>query len=229
MGRIDHQVQLRGFRIELGEVESVLAAHIGVREAVVLADGHGERMRLAAWFVPMPGETTTADALRHYLRARLPDYMVPAALIPVHRFPLTANGKLDRGALPRPDEHGHEADPAYVAPHSELERTIAAVFQEVVGIDRVGLHDNFFDLGANSLLLVQVQRRLRAQLERDVPVIRLFQYPTVAALARQLAGHESGAQPSATRQARERAALRKAARDDRERRVALTALRANNG
>jgi hypothetical protein len=212
LGRIDEQVQLRGFRIELGEIEAALAAHPGVREAVVLADGQGERMRLAAWFVPLADNPPTPAELRRHLQARLPDYMVPAALVAVDAFALTPNGKLDRRALPRPD--ALPAGAGYIAPQSELEQRIAAVFEQIVGAGRVGLHDNFFDAGANSLLLVQVQRRLKAELARDVPAVRLFQHPSVAALAAWLADIPA-AEPPAADTARDRAARRLAAREQR--------------
>jgi amino acid adenylation domain-containing protein len=215
LGRIDQQVQIRGFRVELGEIESVLGAHPGVREAVVLPQGQGALMRLVGYFVPAPGEPPAAIELRRYLQARMPEYMVPATLIQVDAFTMTANGKLDREALPRPEDDSWRAsDEAYRAPESALERRIAAAFQEVLGIGRVGLHDNFFDLGANSLLLVQVHRKLCQELDLDLPVISLFQYPTLAALAAHLADRQPG-QPSATQQARQRAARRKAAREKR--------------
>jgi acyl-coenzyme A synthetase/AMP-(fatty) acid ligase/acyl carrier protein len=215
LGRIDHQVQIRGFRVEPGEIEAVLGTHPGVREAVVVPQGQDGQSRLVGYFVAAPGGPPATGALRHHLQARLPDYMIPAALVAVGAFPMTANGKLDRDALPPPDDGRPEVDAPYNSPKGEVERRIAAVFQEVLGIRRVGLHDNFFELGANSLLLVQVHRKLRARLERDMPVIRLFQYPTVAALAGQLADHEAGEQVSATQQAQERVARRKASREKR--------------
>jgi acyl carrier protein len=215
LGRIDHQVQIRGFRVELGEIEAALTAHPAVRDAVVLLHGQDERMRLVGYVVPAPGAPPEPAALRRHLQARLPDYMVPAVLIPVDAFPLNANGKLDRAALPQPGESQPALEAAYAAPESVLERQIAAVFGEILGIDRVGLHDSFFDLGANSLLLVQVHRKLREVLDHDLPVIGLFQYPTVAALAGHLAGRSSGATPSAMQEAQERVARRRAARGRR--------------
>jgi acyl carrier protein len=215
LGRIDHQVQIRGFRVELGEIEAVLSAHPGVREAVVLPHGQGEQLQPVGYYIPASGGTPATAGLRRYLQARLPDYMMPTRLIPVEAFPMTANGKLDRDALRRPDKLRQMDDAPYAPPRSVLERRIASVFQEVLGIGRVGLNDNFFDLGANSLLLVQMHRKLREQLEPDIPVVRLFQYPTVAALAGQLADTVSGRSPSATRVAQERVARRKAAREQR--------------
>jgi amino acid adenylation domain-containing protein len=212
LGRIDHQVQIRGFRVELGEIAAVLGTHPDVREAIVLPWGEDGAMRLIGYFIPAADEVPATGELRRHLQAQLPDYMIPAALIAVETFPVTVNGKLDRAALPRPDHSRPQVDGAYAAPEGELEQGIAALFREVLGIERVGLHDNFFDLGANSLLLVRVHRKLREQLARDIPVIRLFQYPTVAALAEQLDDRQSAAQPSGPQQALERGARRKAAR-----------------
>jgi acyl carrier protein len=168
-------------------------------------------MRLVAYFIPAAGETPALGALRRHLQTHLPDYMNPTRLVAVAAFPLTTNGKLDRAALSRLDDSRPAMDTAYAPPENAVERTIASVFREVLGIDKVGLHDNFFDLGANSLLLVQAQRALRDRLQRDIPVIRLFQHPTVAALAAQLVDQAPGAPASKPLPARDRAARRKAA------------------
>jgi acyl carrier protein len=139
--------------------------------------------------------------------------MIPAVLLAVPAFPLTTNGKLDRAALLKLDGGRPELD-AFCAPQSEMERLIASLFQEVLEVDAVGLHDNFFDLGANSLLLVQVHRRLRERLKRDIPVVRLFQHPTVATLAQELADRPSAAEHEAAERL-ERGARRRAAREKR--------------
>ncbi|MDM0053946.1 non-ribosomal peptide synthetase [Variovorax sp. J22R115] len=220
LGRIDQQVQIRGFRVEPGEIEVLLAAHPGVREAVVLPHGDGERRHLRAYVVTAPGAQASADALRRHLQAQLPDYMVPAAFIDVERLTLTANGKLDRDALLKLDLAGGHAPLAATGapPQGELERTVAALFDEVVGGSKIGRDDNFFDAGANSLLLIQLQRRLRESLQRDVPALWLFQYPTVAVLAARLGGGETGAAPaSGAPPGRERGEQRKAARAGRKR------------
>jgi amino acid adenylation domain-containing protein len=212
--RLDFQVKLRGFRIELGEIEAALQSHPQVREAVVVAHGENEQRQLVGYFVasdPAP----PAAALRRHLQMQLPDHMVPATLIPLDALPLTANGKLDRHALPSPDIGRPLLEAAFVAPETVLERRIAALFQEALSIDEVGRHDNFFDLGANSLLLVQIHRRLRDSLEQDLPVISLFQYPTVAALAEQLAGHPSDHASATAQQSSDRAVRRRAASDRR--------------
>ena len=214
LGRIDHQVQIRGFRVELGEIEETLRACPGIAKAVVLAHGQGAHMRLVGYFVGA-GESPSAGAVRRHLQASLPDYMIPAALIAVPAFPLTGNGKLDRVALLALEGSRPEVDVAYTAPADEMERLLVSLFQEALGIDRVGVHDNFFELGANSLLLVQVHRRLRERLQHDIAVVRLFQYPTVSALARELAGQPSAAQHLDPQPARDRGARRRAARDKR--------------
>ncbi len=186
LGRIDQQVKLRGFRIELGEIEAALAEHPAVAQAAVLLRRGPVGPRLVAWMVPGPGEggEDLAAELRAWLKARLPDPMVPAAFVRLAALPLTANGKLDRAALPEPETSRREPGDSWVAPRSALEREIAAVWQEVLGVERVGAEDNFFDLGGHSLLLVDAQARLASRLGREVPLLELFRHPNVAALAR---------------------------------------------
>jgi amino acid adenylation domain-containing protein len=186
LGRVDEQVKIRGFRIEVGEVEAVLAQHAGVRESVVVAreDDRGNT-RLVAYVVATNGNLQIAE-LRNYLRQRLSEYMVPSAIVRLEVFPLTPNGKLDRKALPAPDGAGYEAEGPYVAPRSELERLIADVWKEALGVERVGVRDNFFNLGGHSLLLIRVNNRLREALRIELPVVELFKYPTVSTLAEHL-------------------------------------------
>jgi amino acid adenylation domain-containing protein len=180
-GRIDLQVKVRGFRIELGEVEAVLASHPAVRECVVLCreDVPGDR-RLVGYVVPR-GEVSVAD-LRAHARSRLPEYMVPAAVILLDRLPLTTNGKVDRRALPVPEASRLAARAEYVAPRGPVEELVAAVWSEVLGVPRVGAEDNFFDLGGHSLLAVQVVSRIGERLGIDLPVRTMFESPTVAAV-----------------------------------------------
>ncbi|SDX73370.1 non-ribosomal peptide synthase domain TIGR01720/amino acid adenylation domain-containing protein [Pseudomonas syringae] len=176
-GRIDHQVKIRGFRIELGEIEARLQAHSAVREVVVLAiDG-----QLAAYLLPnQPDQDQHAlrETLKAELRANLPDYMVPTHFIVLDKLPLTANGKLDRKALPAPDTG--QLQVAYVAPQGELEQQLAAIWADVLKIEQVGRSDNFFELGGHSLLAVQMLVRVREQLQREVGLKDLFEQPVLA-------------------------------------------------
>jgi len=178
LGRVDHQVKLRGFRIELGEVEAALRACPGVRAAAAAV---GEGDRLVAWWVPEPGEEPPVDEMRRYLRERLPGYMIPGLFVRLLEMPLSPSGKVDRKALPMPGARSREA--ADMPPRTGLERAIAAVWQDVLGVDKVGVADNFFDLGGHSLLMVQVQSRLAETLGREIPMVDLLWHPTVGALA----------------------------------------------
>lgn len=188
LGRADAQVKLRGYRIELREIERVLESHPTVRQAVVVVRRAPDtEPRLAAYVVFKPGTPPTADDLRVHLRRFLPDYMLPASLTPLDRMPLTPNGKLDGRALPDPEAGAGLRRADWVPPQEPLEREIAEVWQAVLGVEAVGLHDNFFDLGGHSLLLVQVQHRLQNRLRCDLPLLDLFRYPSVKLLAARLA------------------------------------------
>ncbi|MCP4662973.1 MAG: AMP-binding protein, partial [bacterium] len=196
LGRIDHQVKLRGFRIELGEIESVLASHEAVTTAVVELRGTAEEARLVAYLVPAGAEPDLGD-LRRHLRSSLPETMVPAAFVMLPALPLSPNGKVDRRALPEPGAARPEASRAGAdaAPRGELEETLAGVWREVLGIETVGLFDNFFDVGGHSLLLVRVRARIRERIGRDLPLVDFFRYPTIRALAE----HLGSAQPAPAR------------------------------
>ena len=187
-GRIDHQVKIRGFRIELGEIESVLRQHEAVKEALVIAreDVTCERI-LVAYVVPHPNSASPDQILneiRSVLKERLPEYMIPAAFVILDALPLTSNGKVDRRALPVPTTHRPALETDYAEPQSRLQQTIADIWQEVLNVERVGIHDNFFDLGGHSLLLTRAHARLKTVLNRDFDAIAMFQYPTVNTLAR---------------------------------------------
>jgi hypothetical protein len=149
---------------------------------VVREDKPGDK-RLVAYAVTHPPGPAPGD-LRRYLQERLPDYMLPSAVVVLDKLPLTSSGKTDRQALPRPDQPPttHE----FLVPRTKLERTVAGMWQELLGVKKVGLHDNFFEMGGHSLLLVQLHYRLQAALSRDVPITTLFQYPTVSALTKHL-------------------------------------------
>ena len=194
IGRNDGQVKLRGFRIELGEVEAVLAQVGGVAQAVALLreDRPGDA-RLVAYLVPAPGQALAADAARQAALRMLPTHMVPAAWVVLPALPLTPNGKVDRKALPPPQTGPAEPVKA-AAPAPGLEQRIALIWQQVLGVTQVGRHDNFFDLGGHSLGFVMVQVALREALGIELPVVELFEHPTVEALARRLARDASTAQ-----------------------------------
>jgi acyl carrier protein len=187
LGRTDHQIKLRGHRIELGEIEAALSHHSGVREAVVVArETTPGDQRLVAYLVSANGQAPSATGLRQFLHEKLPDYMVPSAFVVLDQLPLTPNGKVDRRALPEPAELRPSLDTAYVAPLTPPQKTVARIWQELLHVEKVGLHDNFFDLGGHSLLVVQAQAKLREALGIDLPVVRLFQYPTINALTNYL-------------------------------------------
>ncbi|HEY0172389.1 MAG TPA: amino acid adenylation domain-containing protein [Pyrinomonadaceae bacterium] len=186
LGRNDNQVKVRGFRIELEEVEATLRSHPAVEEAAVLAreDG-GEERRLVAYLSCGGAEVPSASGWRGFVGSRLPDYMIPSAFVVMEKLPLTSSGKIDRRALPAPDQSRPELTEAYVAPASPAEAALAGIWADVLGVERVGVHDSFFDLGGDSLTAIQVVARAR---ERELPlsIQQLFQYPTVAALAREV-------------------------------------------
>uniref|UniRef100_UPI000A425593 non-ribosomal peptide synthetase n=1 Tax=Pseudomonas sp. MIACH TaxID=1078355 RepID=UPI000A425593 len=188
VGRVDHQVKIRGFRIELGEIEALLLAQEGVRETLVLAVDN----QLIAYLVADPQD---ADALKGVLREQLPDYMVPAHLMFLERMPLNPNGKLDRQALPKPE--ASQLQQAWVAPVTELEQQVAAVWAKILGAERVGLTDHFFEMGGHSLLAMQVISQLRQLLGRDVPLRSLFEQPRLQGFVASVLADGAHAVPSA--------------------------------
>ncbi|HEX6913102.1 MAG TPA: amino acid adenylation domain-containing protein, partial [Longimicrobium sp.] len=201
LGRVDGQLKVRGFRVEPGEIESVLREHPAVRGAAVVV----REDRLIAYAEAADGMAADADELRGWLRGRLPAHMVPAAVVVLAALPLTPSGKLDRRALPAPASSG---DARRLRPETELEARLATLWQELLGVDEVGAEDNFFDLGGHSLLLIRMQARLAKELGHEVPVVELFQYPTVRSLAARLQGRgETGA----VQEGEERAGARQAA------------------
>jgi natural product biosynthesis luciferase-like monooxygenase protein len=214
LGRLDNQVKVRGFRVELGEVEAALRSCPGIREAVVVAreDASGNK-RLLAYVVASDGAATgqadgaelSSAALRSFLQKKLPSYLLPSAFSFLEELPLTPNGKVNVRALPDPT--GPESGAGVAPPESEAEQTIAAIWREVLKLERVGVHDNFFEIGGTSLLVVQVNGRLREAFSRDVPIVEMFRHPTVSMLVRFLEGGTDDkpsfgqAQSRATRQA----------------------------
>jgi amino acid adenylation domain-containing protein len=186
LGRLDHQVKLRGYRIELGEVEAALLSHPAVREAVVGLYGSSTDARLVAHLVAGEGPLVTDD-LRKHLKERLPAYMVPANFLLMPALPLSPNGKVDRRALPAPPAERPATAREYVAPRTPLEEFLASLWREVLGLDRVGALDNFFDLGGHSIGAALLVHRLRERLDRPISTVAVFDSPTVAGLARHLA------------------------------------------
>ncbi|HEX7241870.1 MAG TPA: amino acid adenylation domain-containing protein, partial [Longimicrobiaceae bacterium] len=192
LGRNDNQVKIRGFRIEPGEVEAALLEHPRVREAAVVVDTSPSGEKRLVGYVAADADPA---ALREHLRGRLPDYMVPALFVPLDSLPLTGNGKVDRAALPDPDP-GTDAR-EYLAPRTETERGVADVWAEVLGLERVGVRDDFFQAGGHSLAAARVVARLRERFGREVPLATLFRGPTVESLARVLdGGAAAGGLPS---------------------------------
>ncbi|MFN7945815.1 MAG: amino acid adenylation domain-containing protein [Blastocatellia bacterium] len=183
LGRIDQQVKIRGFRIELGEIEAVLTAHPAIGEVTVLVreDEPGVK-RLAAYLVAQDEAQPSQSELRDYLKVKLPEYMVPSAFVWVEAIPLTANGKVDRRALPVPESERPELESAYVAAQSEAEQALVEIWQQVLGLKQVGVNDNFFELGGDSILSIQVIARARAAGLHLTPK-QLFEHPTISALA----------------------------------------------
>ncbi|WP_054063364.1 non-ribosomal peptide synthetase, partial [Pseudomonas asplenii] len=198
LGRMDAQVKIRGFRIELGEIEAKLLACDGVREARVLArDDAAQGKRLIAYLIPQSSNRLDVAALRKQLGATLPDYMIPTAFVSVAAYPLTGNGKLDQDALPAPDLDAM-SERGYTAPEGATEQALAQIFQELLGLERVGRHDSFFELGGHSLLAAQLVSRVRQQLGGEMMLRQLFSHPTVAELARVVSGLQTAASDSIT-------------------------------
>ncbi|WP_327733443.1 amino acid adenylation domain-containing protein [Streptomyces nojiriensis] len=183
LGRIDRQVKVRGLRIELGEVESVLARHESVASsvAVVREDEPGDQ-RLIAYCVPAPGRHLDAAALRQWCRHSLPGYMTPGWIISLDGFPLTQSGKVNYQALPRPVNDHPDRDQEHTAPRTEVEKLIAGVWADILGQDRIGVHDNFFDLGGHSLLATRLVNRIQSAMGVELPLRTLFEAPTIASL-----------------------------------------------
>jgi hypothetical protein len=188
-GRRDFQVKVRGYRIELGEIEAILATHSGIKECVVVVreDTPGDQ-RLVGYVALQTGAQFEAEAVRTTLRAKLPEYMLPNLFMTLDALPLTPNGKIDRKALPKPQaaapvEEAHAADDVLLTP---AQRRVVVIWREVLSLQRVGLHDNFFDLGGHSLLLVKLQGALKREFSRDVALVDLFQRTTVSAQAERM-------------------------------------------
>jgi amino acid adenylation domain-containing protein len=184
LGRLDNQVKLRGFRIELGEIESLLCLHPMVKDAVVMVreDVVGDQ-RLVAYLVVQPESSLSVGDLRSFLQKKLPDYMIPSAFVPLQTLPLTVNGKVDRKALAAPDKINADIEQSFIAPRNSLEAQIADIWSEVLRVEKVGIHHNFFTLGGHSLLVTQLISRIRDALTVELLIQDVFANPTVAELS----------------------------------------------
>jgi amino acid adenylation domain-containing protein len=184
LGRIDNQIKIRGFRVELEEVEQTLRSQTGVNDCVVVLreDSDGDK-RLIAYVVRDAHSQLTTTELRHYLKIKLPSYMVPAAFEMIAALPLLPNGKINRRALPEPRFVHPETDESFVAPRTPIEQLLAVEWRDVLKLERIGIHDNFFELGGHSLLAAKVVSRVRSSLEVELGMVDLFQAPTIASLA----------------------------------------------
>ena len=211
IGRLDLQIKIRGYRVEPGDIETALERHPLLRDTCVVArDADDGGKRLTAYLVAHDTAPNVTD-LRAFLADKLPDYMIPSAFVFLNALPLNANGKIDRAALPAPTTTRPQLAAAFAAPTNDTEQFLATLWREVLHLDRVGVRDNFFDLGGDSVLLVQIHQRLETHFHREVPITALFEHPTIADLAQHLTADGTHAaarqQTIADRAARQRAAL----------------------
>ncbi len=197
VGRVDEQVKVRGFRIELGEIETVLAKAEGIAEAVVLVREQAREKRLVAYVVGEKDGEPSASEMRKYLAGRLPDYMIPGAFVVLEEMPITANGKVDKKKLPEPTNERPSLASEFIKPQTPTEQSIAAVWKEILHLSEVGIEDNFFDLGGNSLLLVQLHARLQKIFGEQLTMVQLFEHPTIGSLAAQLSQEEPSTKQAA--------------------------------
>jgi acyl carrier protein len=184
VGRIDEQVKVRGFRIELGEIEAALRQHPSVREAAAVARNEetGEA-RLVAYVVAQRGKSLMANELRAHLRERLPEYMIPALFVTLDEMPLTPNGKIDRRALPSPEGLRPELGKEYVAPRDATEEVLAGIWGQILQVEKVGINDNYFDLGGDSLMAMQLISRMSEVFQVKLQVNQFFEAPSVEEMA----------------------------------------------
>ncbi len=210
LGRVDQQVKIRGFRIEPGEIEALLAGHPGVRQALVCVreSGRAEKdKQLVSYVVLADGQNTgrITEELSAFVKEKLPDYMVPSAFVILDKLPLTPNGKIDRRALPAPSRQ-RQAE-GYRAPRTPQEEILCGIYAELLGLERVGINDNFFALGGHSLLAMQVVSRVRRALALEFPVRAIFEAPTVAQLVTRLAEARKAGPPLVRQERPERLPL----------------------
>jgi len=194
LGRADFQLKLRGFRIEIGEIEAALEQQAGVSQAVVVArDFKPDDKRLVAYVVARPGASLKLASLRAALASTLPEHMVPSMFVPLDSLPLTANGKIDRNALPHPSTLEQKSDAPPEPPQNELESAIAQAWKDALGVEQIELDKNFLDLGAHSLMVAEVHMQLQQSLGCEISLVDMFQFPTVRALANHLNGQDAAA------------------------------------
>ena len=187
LGRIDHQVKIRGFRVEIGEIETFLGQHPNVRENVVVVyEEEVDNKVLVAYVVAKTKPVPSISELRSFLKDKLPDHMIPSFLVMLDNLPLAPSGKIDRKALPKPDNLRPELDVAYVSPRNDIERKVADIWQKILNVEKVGIQDNFFDLGGHSLNVLQVYSKLRELFPEKLVMTDLFKYPTISSISRYL-------------------------------------------
>lgn len=219
LGRMDQQVKIRGFRVEPGEIEVELEADDRLCEAAVMVrEDMLDQPQLVAYVVPHAGQSITVSELRAILKEKLPDFMIPSAFILLDQIPLTPNGKVDRKALPAPDEGRPLLESVYVPPQTEMEMKISDAWCKALRLQRVGVLDNFFDLGGHSLLMLRAQSLLQESLKRELSLIALFKYPTVATLAAHLMRQETQAENDETMSRQQQQSLERAGRQRAARR-----------
>jgi acyl carrier protein len=180
---MDDQVKIRGNRIELGEIETRLLSYGFVEQAAVVVKGDGLRKYLVAYVLPREGYSR--EALYSYLGTQLPEYMIPGIVMELESFPLTSSGKLNRRALPEPQEDGLATE-AYVAPRNEMETSLAGIWQEVLGLEKVGIHDNFFRIGGDSIISIRLISRINRQFNAALTIGQLYQFNSIAGLGDQI-------------------------------------------
>src|SRR5260370_4922040 len=184
LARVDNQVKVRGYRIELGEIEATLANHPGVTSGAVLArEDEAGNKQLVGYVVTPENKPTTIEELRLYLREKLPEYMVPAQFVILDSLPLTLNGKIDQKALPAPSHTNISDARKFAAPGTDIEKALAAIYTELLKVERIGIHDDFFDLGGHSLMAVNMISKIREVFGFDLPLATLLEAPTIASLS----------------------------------------------
>ncbi len=191
LGRIDHQVKIRGFRVELGEIETFLGQHPLVRENIVLVQQEETgNAQLLAYVVAKTEVVPSISELRSFLKEKLPDHMIPSIFVMLENLPLAPSGKVDRKTLPQADNLRPELETAYISPRNEIERIVADIWQKILKVEKVGIQDNFFDLGGHSLNMLQVYSKLRELFKADLAITDLFKYPTINSISRYLSQEE---------------------------------------